>query len=198
MTDAYIPYGVYWSTPFARWQGSFAHLHAIEFAADTAKKELARRDIAVSEFDYGVLGTTVPQRHSFYGAPWLMGMIGAPHASGPTISQACATSARCLQAAAQEIVSGDATTALVIAADRTSNGPHVYYPAPSAPGGTGQAEDWVLDNFAFDPFAKVAMVETARKTWRGNTRSAGRNSTKWCCAATSNMARPAQSFSRAS
>ena len=25
--NAYIPYGAYWSTPFARWQGAFAHLH---------------------------------------------------------------------------------------------------------------------------------------------------------------------------
>jgi len=163
---AYIPYGAYWSTPFARWQGSFAHLHALEFAAHTATAELAKRKIDPRQFDYGVLGTTIPQKQSFYGLPWLTGMIGADAVGGPTISQACATSARCLQAAAQEISGGDATTALIVTADRTSNGPHVFYPAPSAPGGTGQSENWVMDNFGHDPFANVAMIETAENVAR--------------------------------
>jgi hypothetical protein len=35
---AEIPYGAYWSTPFAKWQGSFAHLHGIQFAALTSRK----------------------------------------------------------------------------------------------------------------------------------------------------------------
>jgi hypothetical protein len=45
MREGYIPYCAYWSTPFARWQGSFAHLHALKFGAPTAKTELARRNI---------------------------------------------------------------------------------------------------------------------------------------------------------
>jgi hypothetical protein len=61
MSGAYVPYGAYWSSPFARWQGAFAGLHALEFAAHRAKAELASRKIGVSEFDFGVLGTTVPQ-----------------------------------------------------------------------------------------------------------------------------------------
>jgi len=44
---AEIPYGAYWSTPFARWQGAFAHLHSLEFAAYTTRKELDRRGIPV-------------------------------------------------------------------------------------------------------------------------------------------------------
>lgn len=159
--NAEIPYGAYWSTPFARWQGSFASLNSVEFAAHVAKSELKRRDIAPEAFDYGVLGMTVPQRQSFYGLPWLMGMIGAEDVGGPTIAQACATSARCLLAATQEIDAGMASATLVVTADRTSNGPHIYYPNPLGPGGTGEHEDWVLDNFSGDPFAKVEMIETA-------------------------------------
>ncbi len=67
MSPAYraeIPYGAYWSTPFARWQGSFANLPSLTFAAHVAKAELAKREIDSSVFDYGVLGMTVPQRHS--------------------------------------------------------------------------------------------------------------------------------------
>ncbi len=161
-----IPYGAYWTTPFARWQGNLSHLNSVEFAARTAREELAKRGIPVDVFDHGVLGLTVPQQHSFYGLPWLMGMIGAERVGGPTISQACATSARCLLAAAQEIDAGMATTSLVVGTDRTSNGPHLYYPDPRGPGGTGSHEDWVLDNFASDPFACVAMIDTGENVAR--------------------------------
>ncbi len=40
----YIPYGGYWSTPFCRWQGSFAHLNAVPFAAEVASRALKERD----------------------------------------------------------------------------------------------------------------------------------------------------------
>jgi len=163
---AYIPYGAYWSTPFAKWQGALAHLHALEFAAHVTRAELARRQIEPSVFDFGVLGFTVPQKSSFYGLPWFMGLVGAPQAGGPTVMQACATGARSLQVAAQEVAGGGAGVALVATADRTSNGPHLYYPAPGGPGGTGAHEDWVLDNFSQDPFARVAMVDTAENVAR--------------------------------
>ena len=48
---AYIPYGGYWSTPFCRWQGSFAHLDAVPFAADIAARALEERDISPQVFD---------------------------------------------------------------------------------------------------------------------------------------------------
>ncbi len=158
---AEIPYGAYWSTPFARWQGSFANLHSIEFAAHVARAELAKRRIDPKSFDYGVLGFSVPQKHSFYGLPWLTGLIGAGQAGGPTMMQACATGVRTLLAAAQEIEVGMASTALAINCDRTSNGPHLYYPNPRGPGGTGVAEDWVMDNFGCDPLGPHAMLATA-------------------------------------
>lgn len=158
---AEIPYGAYWSTPFCRWQGSLAHLHSLQFAAHVARDELSRRDIPVEAVDHGVLGLTVPQHQSFYGLPWVTGLLGAETVTGPTISQACATGARSLLAASQEIQSGLAGVSLVLTTDRTSNGAHVYYPAPAGPGGTGTHEDVVLDNFNCDPFAGNAMIETA-------------------------------------
>lgn len=160
---AEIPYGAYWSTPFSKWQGSLSRLNSVELAGHVAKAELARRNIDPSVFDYGVLGLTVPQKHSFYGLPWLMGMIGAPGVGGPTINQACATGVRSILAGVQEIESGMAGTALVLSGDRTSNGPHVYYPRPSGPGGTGDHEDWVLDNFGCDPLGRHSMLATAEK-----------------------------------
>jgi len=158
---AFIPYDAYWSTPFCRWQGSFAHLHSMQFAADVCKRALPARGISPNVFDRIVLGITIPQKSSFYGASWIAGMIGAPGLTGPTISQACATSARCVAFASQEIELGHNQTILLVTCDRTSNGPHIYYPNPLGIGGTGDKEDWVWDNFGYDPYAKNAMIETA-------------------------------------
>lgn len=159
--NAEIPYGAYWSTPFCKWQGSLSSLNSLEFAAWVAKRELELRAISPELFDYAVLGTSVPQKHAFYGTPWLTGMLGALGVSGPTIGQACATGARVLLNAMQEVDSGMAKCALAITADRCSNGPHLYYPNPGGPGGTGEHEDWVMDNFSCDPLGQHAMLDTA-------------------------------------
>ena len=166
MSLAFIPYGCYWSTPFAKWNGAFAHLHALDFAAHTARGFLAGRGIDGGAIDLGVLGMTVPQRGCFYGAPWLMGRIGLAHVGGPTIMQACATSARSIQLAAREVAQGRTRAALVVTADRVSRGPILVHPDPQAPGGGGYAENWVMDNFGKDPFAGVDMLTTAENVAR--------------------------------
>jgi acetyl-CoA acyltransferase len=158
---AEIPYGCYWSTPFARWQGALANLNSVEFAAQVVRRELARRDLPAQAFDHGVLGFSVPQKHSFYGLPWLAGVAGLGHVGGPTLMQACATGVRVLLAGAQEIECGMSNVSLAVTCDRTSNGPHLYYPNPRGPGGTGAHEDWVMDNFSCDPLGAHAMVSTA-------------------------------------
>jgi acetyl-CoA acetyltransferase family protein len=158
---AEIPYGCYWSTPFARWQGAFANLNSVEFAAHVVKRELAKRSIPAQAFDHGVLGLSVPQKHSFFGLPWLAGMAGMGQIGGPTLMQACATGVRVLLSGVQEIENGMSQVALSVTCDRTSNGPHLYYPNPRGPGGTGVHEDWVMDNFGCDPLGGHAMVTTA-------------------------------------
>jgi acetyl-CoA acetyltransferase len=162
---AYIPCGGYWSTPFCRWQGSFAHLNAVPFAAEVASRALKERGIPPETFDGLYFGITVPQMHSFYGAPWLAGLIGAGTLTGPMVGQACATGARMTALAGFELeasaAAGEERVILTIAADRCSNGPHIYYPNPMGPGGTGDKEDWVLDNFELDPHARNAMIDTA-------------------------------------
>jgi acetyl-CoA acetyltransferase len=162
---AYIPYGGYWSTPFCRWQEDFAHLNAVLFAAEITRRALQERAISPQVFDSIYLGMTVPQKHSFYGGPWLAGLIGAETLTGPMIGQACATGARIMALAGFELETtagaGEEQVILTITTDRCSNGPHIYYPNPLGPGGTGETEDWVWDNFGHDPFAKNAMIETA-------------------------------------
>ena len=159
--NVYIPYGGYWSTPFCRWQGSFQNLHAIEFAAESGRRFLHEGNISPREFDELILGITIPQLSSFYGTPWLAGMMGAEHITGPMVGQACATGAKCVALASMSIETNVRKNVLIVCADRCSNGPHLVYPNPQAPGGTVDKESWVWDNFGTDPFAKNAMIETA-------------------------------------
>jgi acetyl-CoA acetyltransferase family protein len=159
--NAYIPYGGYWSTPFCRWQGSFQNMHTVKLAAQVATEFFAKKNISPKEFDELIFGITIPQRSIFYGTPWLAGLIGADHITGPMVGQACATSAKCVELAAQGVDTGVHLNSLVICADKCSNGPHLVYPNPEAPGATVDKESWVWDNFGHDPFAKNAMIQTA-------------------------------------
>jgi len=161
LENSFIPYGGYWSTPFCRWQGSLSGYHSIELAGSVGRGFLESREIPPQMFDGVILGITVPQRHAFYGAPWLAGMMGAEGITGPTVSQACATSARAVATAALEIEMGHRECILTVGCDRTSNGPHIYYPDPGGPGGQGSSEDPVLGNMNQDPHAGLAMVQTA-------------------------------------
>jgi len=138
----------------------------MKFSAHVARAELDARQIDPNGFDFAAYGLTIGQHRSFYGLPWVTAMLGAPHLAGPTISQACATGVRLMATAAGEFATGGARRALVLGADRTSNGPHVFYPAPDAPGGTGQSENLVMDNFNDDPHARCAMVDTAENVAR--------------------------------
>ncbi len=164
--NAFIPYGGYWSSPFARWQRELAHLHAIKFAAHVTQHALQARNIATDVFDFGAFGLTIPQKSSFYGFPWFAGLIGAEHLTGPTINQACATGTRLFAAAAAELATGAANCALVVSGDRCSNGAHLVYPAPFEAGGTADSENCVLDSFSSDPWARCGMINTAENVAR--------------------------------
>ena len=166
MAHAFIPYGIYWSTPFAKWQGTLAHLHSLKLAANCGKQALAAKKFPLEAIDFAVLGITNPQPSSFYGLPWVTGMMGIDSVTGPTVQQACATSAKALRMATQELADGGSACALVICADRMSNGAVVYYPDATAPGGCGITESWTLANFAKDPYALNAMIDTAENVAR--------------------------------
>ncbi len=165
--QAHIPYGAYWSSPFVRWRGSLAGRHPLELGAEVARTALAERGIDPGALSELHLGATVPSPRSFYGAPWVAGMIGAPDISGPTVSQACATSARLVAGAADEVEAGlsegggETPVVLCLAADRISQGPVLSYPGPGREAEVVETEDWVMDNFACDPWAGESMLQTA-------------------------------------
>ena len=158
--DVCIPLGGAWSSPFVRWQGPIAEISSLDLAHQVTERGLAKQDVEWP-FEELVLGTTIPQLHSFYGVPTLAARLGLGTIAGPLIAQACATSVACLHAAAAS-QSGSATGArLVVTSDRTSNGPHVVYPSAAASGGTPESENWVLDSFESDPSTGESMLFTA-------------------------------------
>ena len=59
MSTAEIPYGCYWSTPFAKWQGALQHLNAVQFGAWVTQREMEKRQIDPAIIDHGILGITV-------------------------------------------------------------------------------------------------------------------------------------------
>ena len=161
LTKVYIPYKGYFSSPFARWQGSLANENAIALAAETSKRWLAEKNWDPKMFDYLFLGITIHQPHGFYGGPWAAALMGATDIPGLTISQACSTSTVCIYQASVGVETGLYETPFCLMTDRCSNGPHVIWPNPMGPGAQVNAEDWLMDNFNRDPWGGTAMIQTA-------------------------------------
>jgi acetyl-CoA C-acetyltransferase len=160
-SNAAIPLGLAWSSPFCRWQGPLAEMSSVDLAVDVTARALGSRGLTPADITHYVLGTTVPQVTSFYGITTIVRRLGAPLAMGPTIAQACATSAACVQAAATEVELGAHEVTLALTADRTSNGPTLVFPEPSRPGGAPVMEHWVNDPMTCDPTTGQSMLDTA-------------------------------------
>lgn len=164
--DSYIPAPLLWSSPFIRWQGRAADVSSLELAVQVTRDAMAARGFDAAEVQQLVFGSTVPQTHSFYAAPWLAARLGMVEVGGPMISQACATAVACIASAAAANALSGGQTQLVVTADRTSNGPLLVYPRSAAMGGSPATENWVLDSFAADPWTGESMVHTAEGTAR--------------------------------
>jgi len=166
LAKAFIPYGGYYSTPFSRWQGSLANEHAVVLAAETTRRWLSEKKWDPGMFDYLFLGMTIGQPQWFYGGPWAAALMGAESIAGVLISQACTTSTTCIFQAAVGIETGLYHNAYCLMTDRCSNGPHTVWPNPMGPGGEVLSENWMMDNFNRDPWAKGAMIQTAENVAR--------------------------------
>jgi acetyl-CoA acetyltransferase len=166
LSKAYIPYGGYYSTPFARWQGSLANENSIVLGAATSKRFFESKGWDPQSLDYVLVGSTVYQKQWFYGGPWASAMMGAVGAPGVLITQACSTPTFTLWQAGMGIETGLFRNSWCLLADRLSNGPHAVWPNPNGPGGQMIAEDWVMDNFGKDPWAGGAMIQTAENVSR--------------------------------
>jgi acetyl-CoA acetyltransferase len=161
LSKAFIPYKGYYSTPFARWQGTMANENAITLGAATAKRWLAAKNWDPKMFDYLILGITIGQPKFFYGSPWAAALIGATDIPGVLLSQACSTSTTCIGQASIGVETGLYQNVYCLMVDRCSNGPHTIWPNPKGPGGEVISENWMMDHFNLDPWGGTAMIQTA-------------------------------------
>jgi acetyl-CoA acetyltransferase len=158
--------GHLWSSPFVRWQGRLADVSSLDLAVAVTRDALAARHFDAGRVAQIVLGTTIPQQGAFYAAPWIAARLGMAGIGGPHLAQACATSVACIVAAATAVEVEPRCASLVVTADRTSNGPLLVYPRSRGAGGSPATENWVLDNFAADPWTNQSMVATAEAVAR--------------------------------
>ena len=181
----YVPYGGYWSTPFAKWQGSLAHLHAVKFAADVAKQALARAESVRVDID--CRGARHPRScrstRSTAGRGWQRCSVPrtsrvpwsrrrAPRAPRVLIDRRAGDRARRRAHASSPSPPIGAATALT-STTRIRTGP----------GGTGDKEDRVMDNFGYDPWAKNSMLADRRERRGRSAHLARRSRTRSpCCA----------------
>ncbi len=161
LTKAFIPYGGYYSTPFAKWQGSLANENSITLGAETTRRWLVHKGWDPNMYDYLILGITIGQPKFFYGGPWASALIGAERIPGVILSQACSTSTTGIFQAGVGIETGLYETVCCLMVDRCSNGPHTVWPNPKGPGGEVLSENWMMDHFNKDPWAGGAMIQTA-------------------------------------
>ena len=137
--DVCVPLSAAWSSPFVRWQGPAAEINSLDLAHQVTERALAQRGVQWP-FHELVLGSTIPQLHSFYAVPTLASRLGLGSIAGPLIAQACATSVACLHVAAASQNGSPMGARLVVASDRTSNGPHLVYPSAASSGGTPRSD----------------------------------------------------------
>lgn len=156
-TDVFIPYRGYYTSPYSRYGKTYKNENAIELSASTTKAWLSSKSIDPGVIDFVLYGNSVHQHHGFWSGPWSTAMIGASHTTGSMLSQACTTGATSLYQASANIQLGLCETTYSLTSDRTSNGPIISWPEYDT------TEDWVEDNFAFDPWGQTSMLETAER-----------------------------------
>lgn len=145
----YIHHDGYYSSPFTRHGTDFANFNAIELSASTGKEFVKNKKI-----DFTVYGSSVHQPHGFWAAPWFSHMLGL-NCPSTYVSQACSTGIMSLFLAYSFISNNLYDNVYCCTADRTSNGPVTKWK------NTEIEEDWIKDNFDYDPASKKSTLETA-------------------------------------
>jgi|SRR3989339_18346 len=163
-SNAYIPYGGYYSTPFSRWQGSLQNENPIELGGKTARNWfLQKKKIDPAILDYCYFGITMLHKNLFWAHTWSTSLLTDDKKFLPSlmIHQACSTSTTILQLAALAIDHGSVNTAFGLMSDRASNSAHTVWSNPIGPGGEVLSENWMMDGFNGDPREGISMMTTA-------------------------------------
>jgi acetyl-CoA acetyltransferase len=156
---ARIPYGTWGSSYFPAWQQSaLAEVNIGQFAGEAAARIYGLRQVATSELDYLVIGSTIPWHWKFWTAPMVASCMGR-RVPGFHVEQACATGLQAVIHGGAEVQAGKDVVG-VLTFDRTSDSPVGVFPERRSNERTHALAD-VWDNFGFDPATGQAMLQTA-------------------------------------
>src|SRR3990170_749900 len=117
-SDAHIPFGLSWTSPFAKWQGPLAEVNSLDMAVDVTGRALEARGLPPQEITEWTLGCTVPQQYGVYGVTLGSRRLGAGQCGGPWLSRACATSAAVVEHLATQVELGAHATTIGVITDR--------------------------------------------------------------------------------
>lgn len=152
---SFIPYRYYYTSPYSRYGRTFKNDNSIELSSKTTKQWFEYKNIDPRLIDYVLYGTSVHQHYGFWAGPWSAALIGCEHTTGHMINQACTTGLVSLYHAVTNVENNLCNTTYCLTSDRTSNGPVVTWPEYD------KTENWIEDNFIYDPWGQTSMIETA-------------------------------------
>jgi len=113
-------------TPFARTATAYRELTALDLGVLLVRELLARAELAPTEVDLVVFGQAVPGVHGANVARDIVLGAGMPRAiQAFSVSRACATSFQAMTSAAEAMLAGQATVAIVGGTDSASDAPIV-------------------------------------------------------------------------
>ena len=174
---ARIPFGTWGSSYFPAWQTTaLAEVNIGQFAGESMNRILGLRNVAISDLEYLVIGSTIPWHWKFWNAP-LVAHCAGNRIPGYHVEQACATGLQAALLAGAEVQAGTFDVVGVLTFDRTSDSPVGVFPERRANERTLPLAD-VWDNFGFDPATGNAMIAAAGLTARKY--KAGRAETDEC------------------
>jgi len=155
-------------TPMGEFNEAFAGISAIDLGAHAAKAALERSGFAPAEIDHTVVGNALQTSpDAIYGARHVALKAGVPkEIPALTVNRLCGSGIQAIISGAQNILTGDGTTALVGGMESMSMAPHVIWGARSGfKLGQGKLEDLLMISL-MDGYCGFYMAQTSNNLSR--------------------------------
>ncbi len=155
-------------TPMGEFNEAFAGISAIDLGAHAAKAALERSGFAPAEIDHTVVGNALQTSpDAIYGARHVALKAGVPkEIPALTVNRLCGSGIQAIISGAQNILTGDGTTALVGGMESMSMAPHVIWGARSGfKLGQGKLEDLLMVSL-MDGYCGFYMAQTSNNLSR--------------------------------
>ncbi len=150
-------------TPMAEYNGNFADLSAIDLGVQAAKEAMRRSGVAPDQIDHVIVGNAMQTSgDAIYGARHVGLKAGVPvPVPALTVNRLCGSGIQSIISGAEQILLGEARTALAGGMENMSQAPHVIRGARRGLKlGQSQLEDSLMVAL-FDTHAGYYMAQTS-------------------------------------